>query len=117
MRHSIWALAAALLACTSAEERARQREEAMIAQARADSAAEADFIADSVALAASVTVDSVVELRVRTVRTPLEGGDHVSAPNHEAVNRFGLVCTLDEERYRTLVRGDTLRCQWGPALP
>ncbi len=104
-----------LTSCTSAEEKARQREQAMMEQARADSAAEADFIADSTTLASTITVDSIRELRIRDVSLSDEDGNEIMSRRHEAVGRFGLVCGVDMDRYATLIVGDTLRCQWGPA--
>ncbi len=103
-----------LAGCTSPEEKARERERAMIEQAKADSAAEADFIGDSVRLAASVTVDTVRELRVREVSEVDDDGDSFLTSLREAVAANGQVCALTPERYPTVVRGDTLTCQWGP---
>ena len=46
-------------ACTSAEERARQAEEAMVAQAKSEAAAESLFVQDSLKLQASITMDTI----------------------------------------------------------
>lgn len=104
-------------ACTSAEDKARAREQQMIEQARADSAAEADFVADSVALANSITVDSIRELRMRDVREIDDDGNEVLTRRYEAVGTHDMVCAVETTRYALLVRGDTLRCQWGPPPP
>ena len=114
MRRMTLALVLTLAACTSAEEKARQREQAMMEQARADAATEADFIADSLALAASITLDTVRDVRIRDVRTVDDDGDEYLSPRHEAVGTTGQVCAVTSTRYGQLVRGDTLRCQWGP---
>ena len=115
MRHVTWLLVLGLAACTSAEEKARVREQAMIAQAQADSAAETDFVADSLALAASVTLDTIRDLRIRDVKNVDDNGYEYTASAHEAIGTAGFVCALTVERYVPLTRGDTLRCQWGPA--
>lgn len=114
MRRIIWALVLTLAACTSAEDKARQREQAVIEQARADSASEADFLSDSLALATSITLDSIRDLRIRDVRDTDDDGNEFMLPRHEAVGTTGLVCAVNTDRYLQLVRGDTLRCQWGP---
>lgn len=110
-----WMIGVILLAaCSSAEEKARERELAMIEQAKADSTAEADFIGDSVRLAASFTVDTIRELRIRDVTEVDDDGDNLLTSLHQAVAPNGQVCALTPERYPTVVRGDTLTCQWGP---
>jgi len=114
VRHVTWTLVLALAACTSAEERARERDRQMIAQAQADSAAEADFVADSQALAASITVDTIRELRIRDVKSVDDNGYEFLTPAREAIGTAGLVCALSVDRFVQLNRGDTLSCQWGP---
>jgi len=114
MRHLTWLLVLVLAGCTSAEEKAREREQEMIGQAQADSAAEADFVADSLALAASITVDTIRELRIRDVQSVDDNGYEFALPAHEAIGTTGQVCALTVERYIPLIRGDTLSCQWGP---
>ena len=109
-----WLLVLVLAACTSAEDKAHERDRQMIAQAQADSAAEADFIADSLALAASITVDTVRELQSRDVTIVDDNGDEFLAPAREAIGTTGLVCALSVDRFVQLNRGDTLSCQWGP---
>lgn len=86
----------------------------MIAQALADSAAESDFVADSLALAASITVDTIRELRIRDVNVVDDDGNEFIAPAREAIGTTGLVCALTVDRFFLLNRGDTLSCQWGP---
>ncbi len=112
-RRAIW-LVLALAACTSPEEQARQREAAMIAQAQADSVAEADFVADSLALAASITVDTIRELRRRNTETISDDGEDAAVAIFQAVSPKGQVCALTAVRYQALAIGDTLSCQWGP---
>jgi len=107
-------LVLALTACTSAEQKARERETQMIAQAQADSTAEAEFVADSLALDSTVTLDSIRELRIREVTTTDDNGYAFTLPRHEAIGAMGQTCALTSERYAQLVPGDTLRCQWGP---
>lgn len=114
MRHAIW-LVLALAACTSAAEKQQKRERLMIEQARADSAAEADFIADSMALAASITTDTITILRMRDTHYADDEGNTVTSAVREAVARNGQVCVLAADRYAFAIMGDTLTCQWGPA--
>jgi hypothetical protein len=105
-------LVLALVACTSAEEKARAREQAMIAQAQADSAAEAEFAEDSQKLASSITVDTVKSLTIRDQRSP---DDYESIESvHLAIAPNGHTCRLTFERYKTIAVGDTLSCQWSP---
>ena len=106
-------LALALAACTSAEEKARQRDAAMVAQAIADSIAEHEFIDDSSKLAASITVDTVKALRLRDQRSPDDAS--VMETLREAVSPAGQVCALTFEKYQLVAVGDTLSCQWAPA--
>lgn len=114
MRRLIW-LAFALVACTSDEEKARQREAAMIEQAQADAAAEAEFADDSLKLAASVTIDTIRRLERRDrYSTNDEDDEETSGPRFEAIAANGQVCLLTPARFTTVVVGDTLSCQWGP---
>jgi hypothetical protein len=110
---TLMVLAIALTACASAEEKARQRDSAMVAQAIADSVSEQEFVEDSSKLAASITLDTVKELRIRDVRSP---DDHrVVETFHQAVSPTGQFCTLTVEKYPSVAVGDTLSCQWSPA--
>lgn len=103
----------ALTACTSAEQKVRQRDSAMVAQAIADSVAEQEFVEDSSKLAASITLDTVKELRLRDQRSPND--DSVIETIHQAVSPTGQFCTLTFEKYKLVAVGDTLSCQWAPA--
>lgn len=111
MRKMIW-LVLALAACTSAEEQAREREMAMIEAAKADSIAEAEFVEDSLKLAASISLDTIVALRVRDQQAS-DDPDYIETV-HLAVTRAGQTCQLDFEKYKLVAVGDTLTCQWGP---
>jgi hypothetical protein len=114
MRHAILLVLALVTgACTSAEEKARQREAAMIGQAIADSVAELEFMEDSTALAASITVDTVASMR--TIDAPVVDGDAPRMPLHQAVSPRGQVCTITVEKSIKLAPGDTLSCQWASA--
>ncbi len=106
-------LVLALAACTSADEQARQRDSAMIAQAIADSVAEHEFIEDSSKLAASITLDTVASRRIRNQQAA-DDADLMELV-HEVVSPRGLVCALTVPRYERVVVGDTLSCQWAPA--
>ena len=101
-----------LAACKSDAEKAHIRDSLMIEQAKEDAAAEAEFVQDSVKLAASITVDSVRE--VRPVQDTVPDADSVMqmVPAYIALSPTGTRCTLTAERYRTIVVGDTLSCQW-----
>jgi hypothetical protein len=105
-------LAIALTACTSAAEKEKRRQQAMIEQAREDAAAEAEFVADSVKLAASITMDTVSELRQRDERTTTDDGADTVVTSYHAVTRAGQLCVLTFEKYKTTAQGDTLSCQW-----
>lgn len=106
----MFCLVLVLAACTSAEDKARIREQAMIEQAKADSVAEAEFVEDSVKIAASISVDTVKELRTRDQRAT-DGSDGIET-TYLAISPTGQACLLTSERYRTVVVGDTLSCQW-----
>jgi hypothetical protein len=104
----------ASLACTSEEEQQRRREAAMIEQAKLDAAAEADFAKDSLALAASITVDTVAELQALPQNGIDENGNTFTDRSHAAIARSGARCLLQLPRYNELAVGDTLSCQWEP---
>lgn len=99
-----------LAACTSADEKARRREQAMIERAKEDAAAESEFAQDSIKLAASITVDTVRSVRTREQQSPDDGNYRETV--YEAVSPMGQVCLLTAEKYRLIVVGDTLSCQW-----
>ncbi len=109
MKKILW-LVLLLAACTSAEEKARAREQAMIEQATADSVAESEFIEDSLKLAASISVDTIRELRTRDQRAE-DDSDGIETV-HLAISQKGQACLLTFERYRAVAIGDTLSCQW-----
>ncbi len=111
MRTYVWLLVA-LTACTSTAEKERLRDSAMVEQAKADAAAEAEFVADSVKLAASITVDTVKEVRIMSDSVFVADNDPQSVLVHAAISPSGLRCLLSEEKWPTLVAGDTLSCQW-----
>ncbi len=102
------------LACTSQEEQQRRREAAMIEQAKLDAAAEAEFATDSVALAASITVDTIAELQAMPQNGIDENGNAFTYSSHAAIARSGARCLLQLPRYNELTVGDTLSCQWEP---
>ena len=101
-----------LAACKSGAEKARLRDSLMIEQAKEDATTEAEFVQDSVKLAASITVDTVRE--VRSVQDTVPDADSVMhvVPAFISLSPTGTRCTLTAERFRTLVTGDTLSCQW-----
>ena len=101
-----------LAACKSDAEKEHIRDSLMIVQAKEDAEAEAEFLEDSVKLAASITIDTVRE--VRSVQDTVPDADSVMQilPAYIALSPTGTRCTLTAERYRTLVSGDTLSCQW-----
>ena len=115
MARTRWIIPAALLcvaACTSAAEKQRKREEQMIAQAKEDAEAEAEFVADSLKLAASITVDTVRETRAGQDTVPDDDSVPQLVQAYIALSPSGTRCTLTPEKFRTLVVGDTLSCQW-----
>ncbi len=113
-----WILAVAIVACgsgcVSAEEKARRVEEAMVEQAKADATAESLFVADSVKLAASITLDTVADLERHSELATDDRGDMVTLRQFFALTRARARCALDSARYERTVRGDTLTCQWEP---
>jgi len=102
----------ALVQAISAEDRARARERAMIAQAQADSVEEAEFVEDSGRLAASITLDTVTSVTVRDQRS--EEDSELIETVRLAIAPNGHTCLLTVERYNTIAVGDTLSCQWAP---
>jgi len=86
----------------------------MIEQAKLDAAGEHEFVKDSLALAASITLDTIAELHATPRRGIDEDGNSFTYSTHAAVSRDGARCLLELPRYNTLVVGDTLSCQWEP---
>ncbi len=84
----------------------------MIAQAKEDAAAETEFVEDSVKLAASITVDTVKETRAVHDTVPDDDSEPQLVQAFVAFSPSGTRCTLTPEKFRTLVVGDTLSCQW-----
>ena len=101
--------------CTSADEKARRMEEAMVEQAKVDASAESLFVADSLKLAASITLDTVADLERQSQLYDDDRGDMQTANTYVALTRLRARCALDSARYGRTVRGDTLTCQWEPA--
>lgn len=82
--------------------------------AQADSAAEADFVADSAALAASIALDTIADLVTGSAPVVDDNGYESRRTSWNVVGRSRGICLVDSTRYLALVRGDTLSCQWGP---
>jgi hypothetical protein len=108
------AVAAAMSACVGKEEKARRREEAMVEQAKADATAESLFVADSLKLAASITLDTVADLERHSQLFNDDNGDMRTEHGYFALTRLRARCALDSARYARTVRGDTVTCQWEP---
>lgn len=102
-------------ACNSAVEKARLRDSAMVEQAKSDAADEADFVTDSVALAASITMDTVKSVRSVNRNDTDDDGNAVVDTVYQALSPTGHACELTVGKYRAIVPGDTLSCQWAPA--
>ena len=115
MRFSIVALSLiGCIGCTSDAERQRQRESQMIEQAKLDAAAESDFVKDSLALAASITVDTVAERQREAKRGIDESGNTFTYTVYSVVSRSGARCLLEPTHYDIVAVNDTLSCQWEP---
>ena len=99
-------------ACASGAEKTQRLEAAMVAQAKLDVEAESLYVADSVRLAASITLDTVADLERHTALFNDDNGDMQSERSYLALTRLRARCALDSARYERTVRGDTLTCQW-----
>ncbi len=86
----------------------------MIEQAKLDAAAEADFTKDSLALAASITVDTIAELHATPQTGTDENGNTFTYTSYSVLARSGARCLLQLPRYNEVAVGDTLSCQWEP---
>jgi hypothetical protein len=111
----MWCVVVSLSACASPEEKQRRLDSAMVEQAKLDAQDEAEFVEDSVKLASSITVDTIYDIRtVPTVGRDADGREFtydvytVTARNNQR-------CLVEPARFTTLVRGDTLSCQWESA--
>lgn len=99
-------------ACANAEERARQAEERMVAQAKIEATAESVFVQDSLKLQASITMDTVdVSVHTSQLFTNSDGGTDVDN-RYVVQTRLRASCEVDSTRYARVVKGDTLSCQW-----
>jgi hypothetical protein len=107
-------LIVALAACASPEEKQRRLDSAMVEQAKLDAQDEAEFLEDSAKLAASITVDTIYDVREMSNVGTDENGDQFTYDTYAATARNRSRCFVDQARFRSLVRGDTLRCQWEP---
>jgi hypothetical protein len=105
-------LMAAFAACASAEEKQRRLDSVMIEEAKADAQAEREFLEDSTALAQTITVDTIRELRVESIEARDDVGDVFITPSYRAIAPNGAKCVLRSERFNELHQGDTLSCQW-----
>jgi hypothetical protein len=109
------AMLLAITACASAEEKERRRDSAMVEAAKADAADEADFVTDSTALAASITLDTVRSVRSVVRSETDDDGNTDTLTVYQALAPNGHACELTVTKYHTTVVGDTLSCQWAPS--
>ena len=113
MRKQLLVLALLLVgACTSAEERAHQAEEAMVTQAKLEAAAESMFVQDSLKLQASIVMDTVDALVHTSQLFTNEDGATDVDNKYVVQTRLRAACEVDSVRYTRTVKGDTLSCQW-----
>jgi hypothetical protein len=103
---------ATISACTSAEEKERRRTAAMIEQAKADAAAESSFVADSIKLKESIVLDTVDVLADSMALYTDDDGNTTTDHVYLARTRTGATCEVDMVHYATMMKGDTLSCQW-----
>ena len=101
-------------ACVSADEKARRNEERMVEAAKEEIQAESLFVQDSIKLTASITQDTVDELRDSTSMSIVDNVTYTDH-NYRAVSRSRAVCAVDSAAFARLTRGDTLSCQWEPS--
>lgn len=105
-------------ACSkSPEEQQKEREAAMIAQAQQDADAESEFRNDSLAIAKTFTLDTIVDRLDVPQRIQWEdddGDQHDSTlVNHLVRGKRGKFCNhMEVGFWKTRVAGDTLTCQW-----
>lgn len=105
----------AVSACASDEEKARRAEEKMVELAKVDAQAESLFVHDSLAVAASITVDTVSSAGYFPALVNPDG-DTLAPSQSLARSRSGATCMLDSATAMRVAPGDTLRCQWLPAV-
>jgi hypothetical protein len=105
---------ATVSACTSAEEKDRRRTAAMIEQAKADAAAESSFVVDSLKLKESIVLDTVETITDSTALYTDNDGNTTTDHTYVAKTRAGASCEIDAVRFATMIKGDTLSCQWDP---
>ena len=101
-----------LNACVSADEKERRATAAMVERAKADAVAESVFVHDSLSLAASITVDSVERMMSEERGATDADGNAWTETIFKAVTARGAVCIVDSTKAHTLLKGDTLSCQW-----
>ena len=98
--------------CTSAEEKERRQTAAMIEQAKADAAAESSFVVDSMKLKESIVLDTVETIADSTALYTDNDGNTTTDHTYVARTRAGATCEIDAPRFATMIKGDTLSCQW-----
>lgn len=101
-----------LHACVSADEKERRATAAMVEQAKADAAAESLYVHDSLALAASITLDTVERVETVPRRATDADGNAWADTIYRAITLRGTMCVVDSLKVKSLVKGDTLSCQW-----
>lgn len=100
------------IGCTSKEEKERRATAAMIEQAKADIAAESLFVQDSIKLAASFSVDTVLTMRALQRQATDRDGNDWTDTVYQIFTRDSAKCMVDGRKFSLLSPGDTLSCQW-----
>lgn len=99
-------------ACENIEQRDARHRAEMVEMARADQAAESTFVGDSVALAASFSVDTIDGIAIAAVDAYDEEGYRRTEKVFRVTTKAGQSCFVDSARGALLAFGDTLTCQW-----
>lgn len=88
--------------------------DAMLAEARRFIAEDSAFVSDSIAFAATFTVDTVASRFDSVPPPPPPDLDGPREPERAwyVRSRRGAVCEVEPVRQVALMPGDTLRCQW-----
>lgn len=94
------------------EEREGRHLREMVEMAKADAAAESTFVQDSIRLVESIKADTVELIEPGGRDVTDEYGRRSREPMFKVTTRGGALCVVDSMRGASLVKGDTLSCQW-----
>ena len=100
-----------MIACESAEQKAKRVDSEMVAEAKRAAVEESTFVSDSVKFDSTFTTMAVDSAKMLNT-TELDGNGGSDLVTRYFAYSGAKVCQLSKEKFPTVAPKDTIHCQW-----